>query len=129
MSTWPTISKQLEEQLDLVRYLSRDKKHRSIWENKPFTDVHKDFCRIIKMKSLGRELKPASYKRLTIKHLNHGTDAWEIRLYTERTYVSINKDNWGEFNYYVRYLMHYAPNSAMAFMRKYPHVRIGGGLD
>lgn len=129
MIKWPTISKQLEEQLDLIRYLGRDEKHRSVWEHRPFIDVHKDFCRIIKMRGLGRELKPASYKKLKLKHLNHGTDAWEIRLYTDRSYVSINKDNWAEFNYYVRSLMHYAPSSAASFMAKYPHVRLGSGVD
>lgn len=126
---WPTIDKQFEEQLDLVRYLGRDEKHRSVWEHKPFIDVNKDFCRIVKMKRLGRELKPSSYKKLKLKHLNYGTDAWEIRLYTDHTHFSINKDNWASFEYYVRSLIHYAPNSAASMMAKYPHMRLGSGLD
>jgi len=104
--------------------MCRDQKHRSVYTSKAFTDTHKDFERLIKMKGLGREIKPGSYKRLTVSHLNHGTDSWEIRIHTERSFVSLNKDNWKSFTYWVKSLMYYAPSSAVALMEKYPHVKV-----
>lgn len=121
---WPTITNEFQEQLEVLRYLARDEKVRSVWSHKPFIEVRKDFERILKMKGLGRELRPGSYKRLTVSHRNHGTDAWEIRLSADRMVVTINKDNWKSFQYWVRSLESYAPNSAMSLMDKYPHVKV-----
>lgn len=121
---WPTLSKELQEQLEVVRYLGRDQKHRSIWSDGPFKDTDKDFKRIIKMKRQGKEIKPASYKRLTVSHHNYGTDTWEIRISAERASVSINKENWVEFCHWVNVLMYYAPCSAAELMRTYPNVRV-----
>lgn len=127
MSNWPTISKELNELLDVVRYASRDKRCRSIYAHKPFVDTDKDFQRIVKMKKLGRKLCPNSYKRLHVLHINYGTDAWKIRISSDRSSLTIDKDNWGSFEYWVQSLMRYAPTSAAYLMQKYPHVRAGNG--
>lgn len=124
MTEWPTITRELEEQLEVLRYLARDPRCRSIYGLSAFKEVDKDFDRILKMKRLGKELKPGSYKRLTIAHRNHGTDAWEIRISASRSQVIINKDNWKSFCYWVERLRNYAPNSAGMLMEKYPHVRV-----
>lgn len=121
---WPTISKEFQEQLEVLRYLARDKKYRGVWTHKAFIETRKDFDRIIKMKGLGRELRPGSYKKIAVSHHNYGTDAWEIRLSASRSHVVLNKDNWESFTYWVRSLEHYAPSSAVTLMEKYPNVRI-----
>lgn len=121
---YPTITKEFHEQLDILRYLARDKKASGFLAHVPFIEVRKDFERMVKLKGLGRELKPGSYKRLTLSHLRHGEDNWEIRVSADRLCVKLNKDNWKSFVYWVRSLQAYAPDSAAALMHKYPHVKV-----
>lgn len=122
---WPTITKEFQEQLEVLRYLARDTK-KGTWkfDNAPFKEVRKDLDRIIKMKGLGRELKPSSYKRIAVTHLNYGTDAWEIRLAASRSHVVLNKENWRSFCYWVRSLEYCAPNTPCGLKREYPHLNI-----
>lgn len=128
MANFPTCSQPLLEQLEVLRYMSRDKKAFGIYSDRPYRELTKDFERVVKLRNLGRELKPGSYKFLKLTHLNHGTDSWKILFHMERSSVTINKDNWSEFCYYVRSLMAYSPNSASTLMHKYPHVRLSDGL-
>lgn len=126
---WPTISKELNELLDAMRYACRNKRCYSIYTHKAFTDTDKDFRRIVKMRWLGRKLCPSSYKRLNVLHVNYGTDAWEIRISSDRSTVTIDKDNWESFEYWVQSLMVHAPWSASSLRQKYPNVRGGNGVD
>lgn len=128
MSNFPTCSQPLLEQLEVLRYMSRDKKHRSVYSDGPFKETRKDFERVVKLRNQGKELKPGSYKFLKLTHLNHGAGNWKILLHMERSSVTINKDNWGEFCYYVRSLMSYSPNSRVGLEQKYPHVSLPNGL-
>lgn len=121
---YPTITEKFQEQLDILRYLARDKKCPDTWPHKPFGIIDKDFERIIKMKGLGKELRPNSYKSLKLSHHNHGSDNWEIRLSAERMIVRLNRENWVSFQYWVRSLRSFAPNRAETLVRKYPHVRV-----
>lgn len=122
--TYPKMDTAFCEQLDVIRYIARDKKSlMGMFPKRVFAETDRDFKRIVKMVRAGKELCPGSYKRITVSHWKYGTDDWSIRISASLSWVTVNKYNWEEFSYWVeRYMPFYSPDSAAGLMDMYPHI-------